>query len=89
MSITPDQFQTVAEAWIGAGVAVVITLTSAAAYVLPKIAALKSAVDSLKGRADSHDQQITSIALATPVPLLPEHAESNSVSQTQPTKPNP
>ncbi len=71
--MTPDQFQTAAEAWIGAGVAVLIAITTAAAYVLPKLAALKVQIDTLKGRADSHDQQINNIAIATaPPPPIPD-----------------
>ena len=78
LALTPDQLAATGNAWITAGVGLVIALTTAAAVVLPKIAALKAQVEALNITARSHDDSIkantaaiNAVALATPTVTQP------------------
>lgn len=75
LAITPDQFQSAAEAWIGAGTLVVIALLAAVAKMLPLILTARTQIESLKTQQATHGAQITAntaaittVALNTPSP---------------------
>lgn len=75
LALTPDEFQNVGLAWVGAITAVITGAAIAAAVLLPKLAAIKAQIEGLIHSRDTQRQDIqanqaaiTQLAIHTPVP---------------------
>lgn len=77
LALTPDEFQNVGLAWVGAITAVITGAAIAAAVLLPKLAAIKAQIEGLSHSRDTQRQDIqanqaaiTQLAIHTPSPTV-------------------
>ncbi len=68
-TLTPDEATAAFKGWLDFTVGAIVSLSVAAAVVLPKLAALKAQVEALFVLHGQTAQNLTTLAIATPPPV--------------------